>query len=134
MQQHFVTFYSPGTMVSEETTQPIDSWDVEKATAWASSVVERHGATPFGFQFSTRGRGDDDLVSREVKRSGMYYLGGTVLTLDEVEARDDPKDAILIANMRCNNYERIVENNNSWKATRPLNIDDVVLDFTVRKE
>ena len=47
IEQHFVTFYSPGTFVSETSTEPIDSWDVEKAVAMSRGIVERHGAKPY---------------------------------------------------------------------------------------
>lgn len=30
MRKHQVTFYSPGTFVSESSTQPIESWDGSK--------------------------------------------------------------------------------------------------------
>ncbi len=45
MQKHFVTFYSPGTFVSEETTNPIGSWDVAAAMKMAHGIVERYAAT-----------------------------------------------------------------------------------------
>lgn len=130
LEAHFVTFVSPGTFVHEETTRPIDRWDINAALKMAREIKERHSATPFAFRFSTRRREDSDLDSRVVKQSGRYYLGGTVLTLDEIKARNDPKDAVLISNMECNKWGRVIENCNSWKVTQPLEDDDTVLDFT----
>ena len=80
MKKHFVTFLSPGTFVAEESTKPIDSWDVDKAVKMARSIKERHNARPYGFQFSTRERGPDDLDSKVTKQSGVYWLGGKVET------------------------------------------------------
>ena len=131
MQKHFVTFYSPGTFVSESTTKPIDSWDVEKAVKMAMTISERHGARPYGFQFSTRERRADELDSRQAKTSGIYYLGGKVLTLANVEARKDPNDNILISNMKCNKIAAVVENCNSYRSTMELRKGDVVLDVTL---
>lgn len=130
MEQHFVTFSSPGTFVHEETTKPIPSWDVERATEMAREIIERHNATPFAFTFTTRRRDDNELDSREVARSGRYYLGGEVLTLNDIKARNNPDDRILIQNMECNGWDRVVENRNSWRITQPLEADDTVLDFT----
>jgi hypothetical protein len=128
IEKHFVTFYSPGTFVSEMTVEPVDSWDVEEATSKARHIIERYGARPYGFRFTTR-RNDGELDSKEVRRSGMYFLGGEVLTLQQVKDRNDPADRILISNMECNGYEKVVENRNSWKATIPLNEGDTVLEF-----
>jgi len=128
VQKHFVTFYSPGTFVAETSQKPIDSWDVETAVIMAADIKERYGATPYGFRFSTRARSADDLDSKEVAKSAMYYLGGRIETLAQVKARNDPKDRILISNMECNGYDRIVVNDNSWRWTQPLHADDVVLN------
>ena len=105
MKKHFVTFYSPGTMVAEGTTLPIEEWNVDRAVEMAKGIVERYGATPYGFRFSTRARTEDDLDSKVVEQSGMYFLGGKIETLEEVEARNDPNEAILRSNMRGNGYE-----------------------------
>ena len=115
MQKHFVNFYSPGTFVAETTTEEIDSWDVDKACEIAGGIHERYGATPYGFSFETRERKDDELDSKVIETSGMYYLGGTTKTLEEIKAENDPANSILISNMECNGYSRIVINNNSWE-------------------
>lgn len=128
MEKHFVTFLSPGTFFSEETEQPIDSWDVKKAVKMARKVVERYSARPYGFQFSTRSRDDKDLDSKVTKRSPIYYLGGKIETLAEVKARATEKDRILLANMEGNGYARIITNTNSWRFTAELKDTDVVLD------
>lgn len=128
--KHFVTFYSPGTFVAEQTVKEIDSWDVEKAQRMAAKVTERYAATPFGFRFSTRGRGPDDLDSREIRSSGMYFLNGRIRTLEQVKARKFPKDRILICNMESNGYDKIVEKKPEapgWMWTQPFQDGDVVL-------
>jgi hypothetical protein len=127
MQKHFVQFLSPGTFVSEMTEKPIDSWDVEAAVLMAADIKERYGAKPYGFRFTTRERGDDDLDSKQSAQSGIYYLGGKVETLAEVEARNDPKERILLANMKGNGIDKIVINDNSWRFTAALHENDVVL-------
>lgn len=127
MEKHFVTFCSPGTFVSEQTTKEIESWNITQAQEMAKAIKERHAATPYGFYFTTRSRNEDELDSKETARSGMYYLGGEVLTLEDVKARNDPDDRILISNMECNKWDRIIVNTNSWKFTAPLNKDDAVL-------
>lgn len=128
MERHFVTFYSPGTFVAETSEHPVESWDTDVAVKIAFDVVERYGARPYGFKFSTRTRGDADLDSKVSKTSGTYYLGGKVETIDEVRARNYPSERILLSNMERNGYNRIIVNTNSWKWTQPLRKDDVVLD------
>jgi hypothetical protein len=130
MKKHFVVFRSPGTFFHEETTKEIGSWDVEEAKKMARGITERYGATPFGFYFITRSRKADDLDSSVSAKSNMYYLGGKIETLEEVKARATKDDNILIRNMECNGYQRIITNTNSWRVTQPLNTGDVVLDWT----
>lgn len=129
MEKHFVIFFSPGTFVSETTKMEIPSWDIEVAKTMAKTVKERHGATPYGFYFQTWVRNDGAWNESMTAMSNMYYLGGTVLTLEDIP--DTPENKILRFNMKINNYERVIENTNSWKITLPMQKDDVVLDFTM---
>ncbi len=129
MQQHYVTFYSPGTFVSEENVVAIDSWNVNEAIAMARTILQRYNATPYGFKFTTRSRKDDELDSKTTDHSPIYYLGGTIETVEEIEARNDPKERILLSNMKNNGYDKVIVNTNSWKFTGFLREDDIVLDF-----
>ena len=99
MRKHFVTFYSPGTFVAEETTKPIESWDPDEALRMAASIEERYDATPYGFRFSTRARTDEMLDSRVVATSGMYFFDVKVETLEEIEANPEGRE-ILRDNMK----------------------------------
>ena len=127
IKQNYVTFYSPGTFFNEEFTKEIDSWDVQEAIKMSKEITERHNSTPYGFQFITRGREDSDIDSHLITKSNMYYLGGTILTLADVKAKNDPADKILISNMEGNNWDRIIVNNNSWKHTAVFRDEDIVL-------
>jgi hypothetical protein len=128
VQQHFVTFYSPGTFVAEATERPIAAWDTDAALAMAAEITERYGATPYGFRFTTRGRAVDELDSRVIATSPMHYFGVKVETLEEVKARATDKDSVLLANMECNGYDRIVTTTKGWRWTQPLSADDIVLE------
>ncbi len=129
MEQHFVTFYSPGTLLSEQTRKPIEKWDTDVAIEMSKTINERHWwATPYGFRFTTRGRGPDDLDSKEIDRSGMYFLGGRVETLEQVRQRADPAEQILLSNMESNGWARIVvDAGRSWGMKQPLQKGDMVL-------
>jgi len=129
MKKHFVNFYSPGTLVSEVSSKPIESWDVAKAMEMAKSIQERYSATPYGFRFETRERGEEDLDSHVSQISPMYFLGGKIETLEEVEVRNDPSESILRSNMRNNGHKRVITNTNSWKVTLPFEDDCVLLDW-----
>lgn len=128
MQQHFVTFYSPGTFVAETTQKPIDSWDVDRAAQMAKGITERYGAKPYGFVFSTRARGDDELDSKVVSKSPFYYLSGKIETIEEIRKRNDPKERILLSNMEINGYEKVIRMTDGWAWSQPLEKDDVVLN------
>lgn len=128
MKRHFVTFFSPGTFFAEQSEFPIDSWDVEEAKEMSKSVKERHGAAPYGFCFSTRERGPDDLDSQVTESSNMYYINCKVETLAELIVRNDPREAILRSNMEGNGWDKIVTTTKGFRWTQPLKEGDVVLE------
>lgn len=129
MRQSFVIFCCPGTFMTETTQEFIFEWDVEVAKEMARNIKARHNATPYGFYFCTRERKDDELDSSIVATSPMYYLGGKVETLAEVEERNKPSEEILRWNMRTNGYNRIITNTNSYRSTLPLKDNDIVLQW-----
>lgn len=134
MKKHFVTFYSPGTIVSEESTKEIDTWSPQLACELAHGISERYGATPYAFKFTTRERGENDLDSKVVATSPRYFLGGKIETRAEIIARHDPAEKILCENMRVNNIDRVLVNDNSYRSTHVLRDDDVVLDWKPREK
>lgn len=133
MKKNFVIFYSPGTFVAETTEEPIDTWDTEAAIEMSRTIKERHGAIPYGFQFITRSRDDNELDSKKTDASPMYYLGGRIETIDEIEIRNDPKEKILRSNMRANGWDRVIVNENSWRTVLPMKMDDVIVDYLIDK-
>ena len=136
MRQHCVVFYSPGTFVSESTKKEIAEWDPRLAVAIAETITERYGAKPYAFRFSTMlvaapvsdGEGGTLKVEpREVAASGYHFLGGTLETIDEIEVRADPKESILVSNMRGNDFPIVVVNTNSWKSVQPFGEGDCIV-------
>lgn len=137
MRKHQVTFYSPGTFVSEATTRDIDSWDTAKAVEMSEQITERYGARPYGFVFSTHIVADDvpdgeggtlKVQPKTVEKSGIHFLGGRLETYDDVVARNDDKENILRSNMRNNEHWVIVINDNSYRSTLPFNEEDCIVN------
>lgn len=128
MKRHYVTFMSPGTFMAESTTKEIESWDVKAAQAMAEAITERYGAIPYGFYFSTRERGCAEWEPKQTATSPMYYLPHCkVETLEQIEARNNPKESVLLSNMRGNGYSRVIRTTKGWQWTQPLHDTDVVL-------
>ena len=126
MKKRYVTFYSPGTFVAEQTTKCVASWDVDKAVEMMSGIEERYGAKPYGFQFYTMKRATNDMNPHEIERSGMYYVGCRIQTLADVEA-EGSSTRILAQNMRSNKWDSVVTTKEGWKWTQPLREKDVML-------
>jgi hypothetical protein len=127
MKKHFVTFYSPGTFVAEQTTKEISAWDHGIAIEMMESITERYGAKPYGFSFTTKKRGFRDFEPKEIKSSGMYYVNCKVETLEEIQARCEPGESILLRNMKTNGWDKIVTPLTGWSWSQPLREGDVVL-------
>lgn len=125
--KHFVQFLSPGTFSSESTVKEIDSWDIEKAKLMSQSIVERYGARPYGFRFFTEEKSNNESAAQVTATSGIYFLGGTLLSLADIIARNDPNDQILISNMQMNSYDFVIVNENSYKITLPFSDNDHLL-------
>lgn len=126
MKKRFVTFYSPGTFVAEQTVKCVPNWDVKKAVEMMAGIEERYGAKPYGFQFHTMKRGLGDFEPKEIDRSPFYYVNCKVQTLAEVEA-EGSASATLAQNMRSNKWECVVTTNEGWKWTQPICDGDVML-------
>lgn len=137
--KHYVTFLSPGTFFNEESDRPIAEWDPRAAVALADTIVERYGATPYAFMFSTRleaepipdGEGGTlGVASKTVTTSGRYYLGGKLLTVDEIAARAAPDESILLSNMKCNDWPIVVEIARKYRTIQPFEENAVIVDAT----
>ena len=134
MSEHFVCYLSPGTFVSETTYKKIPSRDVKRAIEMAYTVVERHGATPYAFYFVTKEEDPKLFETKVTSYPGLYFLGGKISSIEEVEKRNNPEETVLLENMRNNNWNFIIENTNSYKFTAPFRIAlDVLLPFTPKK-
>ena len=130
IKQHYVEFFSPGRYKAETTMREIDSWDVDKAVEMSKTIVEKRDARPYGFHFITRGRKDFELDSKELDRSPKYYLGGTLRTVAELEAENDPMNRLIIKQMKSNKFDKVIINTNCWKWGVSLLVfpDDIILD------
>lgn len=133
MEWNFVTFYSPGTFFAETTLREVKAWSVPIAKRMARKIQERYGATPYAFRFSTRKRIGKKPDAEVIKTSPLYYLGGVVETLEEIEKRNDPEEKILRSNMKCNGWKKVITNTNSWKITQPFEETDVLLEWENKK-
>lgn len=134
--EEFVVFESPGTLFSESTSKPIARRDPALALRMSAEIVERYNARPYAFRFETRitadpvpdGEGGTLRVEpRTVDHSGRYFIGGRVETFNEVEARADASESILLGNMRCNRMWFIWRSTSGYRSTMEFAERDVMI-------
>ncbi len=131
-----VEFLSPGTFFHESSEKDIEAWDPKLAVEMAETIKEKHGPKPFGFRFKTYLTAEPipdgyggflKVEERKLKESGTYFLGGRLMTLEEVLTRNDPSEQILASNMKGNGYPIVCVNTNSWKSVNPFGEKDFIV-------
>jgi hypothetical protein len=123
--KHFVQFFHVHLGMADSYELPIDTWHVETACDMARNLVRDGTLRPFGFRFITRERGPNDLDSKVAGKSQMYYLGGTVRTLKDVERDNRPDEAVMRDNIRTNGWYGVVHT--TVGMTRQFEHGDVLL-------
>ena len=126
MHKHFVTFYSPGTIMTETTERSIDTWNITKAMALAKSILERHGAWPYGFRFTTRARTTKKLDSKVVNTSACHFINCRLRTRAQVDKDNLPDEEILRANLHQNKITHIAQTIMGWRSSLPLRPGDTI--------
>jgi len=115
----FISFLSPGTLVSEESTFELNKGlDLKKVVKQAEKITERHGAKPYGFRI---------IDGNHKVLSGIYWLTGTVLLYANLPNRHDM--SVLRDNMRINKKPIAIVNFNSYRFTYWFDERDVVIDW-----
>jgi hypothetical protein len=134
--KHYAIFFSPGTLFSEQSTREVSGWNPVEACAMAREITERYNSKPYGFRFESRLVSDDiddghggslRVEPKTVATSKMFHINAVVETLEQVEARNDPKEEILRSNMRANGW-KIAMTTNSWKHCAIFEDGDCVVD------
>lgn len=135
--KHYAVFYSPGTFFLEQTSKEIASWDIAEAVKLSKTIMERYNATPHSFRFETYNtvesikaeNGEEyEVKDKKVKSSGLYFLTGVLRTMNEVQAKNDPNERILMSNMKANRQPVIIENYNSFRFSCFFGEDDAIVD------
>ena len=120
MLKTYVEYLYPGIIVSEGDSKKIEKRDVELAKNEMPN-------NSFGFKFKERTEvetTDGEILFGNFKNeSGWYYIGEEY-SLDRVR-KEKPNQRILISNMECNHWNRMVMT--KFGQSFPLNENDVVL-------
>ena len=134
--EHRIEFRCPGTFVDEHVTRIVkkENLTIKHAVAIYDDMVARHNAKPYGFHLVTEVHGEFERDGKvftspaEISRSGLHFINGKVLTLDDIP--DTKENDILRSNMRGNDIPAVVETRNSYRHNGELGRRDVVLQGT----
>lgn len=100
-----VEYLMPGSFMSEPMVKPISAYSVKEAVdaapddAFCFTIYEVEETPDLGPDFL--------VLPKPKNRSVKHYIGGTVLSVDAVEAMEGDY-AILVANMRGNGWDFVV--------------------------
>lgn len=100
----YVRFLSPGSFCANEWTAPVDSVDPQAVT-WPENA----------YAFTMHERVDmidgPETFKGEAKQIGpvYYHPDSKVVTKEDIAAKGDPRDRILLSNMKCNGWPAVIE-------------------------
>ncbi|MBB6487942.1 hypothetical protein [Rhizobium lusitanum] len=124
MNNEFAVFAFAGNFSSTERRVAIQSRNVEYAEGIAQQMTIECGFQPVAFRFETMS--DDGSIQN---RSGWFYLGGTVETLQDITGKNEPGDSRLIHFLEESGLNKIVTNNCPYLVRFPLRDQDQVLSW-----
>lgn len=121
----YAEFFYPGSFVAETS-------EVQVPDRGIPADVPRgaYGVRFFDRVVVTTTAGDREVETRSERLdiSGVSYFDARVMTLADVE-REMPGERILLDNMRCNRWDRVVRTNRGWM--QPFRDGDSVVATTV---
>lgn len=133
---YLVTYYSPGSFVSETSSARFKNFNLASFVKRAKSISERHGSKPYGFTVEEK----EEPVSMPVvegfkvevepntlSSSGTYYITGNLIFYDDI--KNNKEKAILASNLYNNSLGIGIENCNSWKFTGDFERNDFIVDW-----
>lgn len=120
--RHVATFLQPGFFMPEESSKEVPTRD-------PSEVAKLAPAGTYCFTLHDKEDNGPDLgpdyrvVPVAKNKSGRFYIGGTLHSLDEVTALGHD---ILASNMRANRWDRVIHcPTGNWQ---PFTDDDIVIE------
>ena len=115
--KHYVEFIFAGIMFTDTSSEEIKSRD-------SKFQIPK---TCFGYRFfdleKSKSESGNILTSRRLNESGVYYVGGQVMTLNQIKKL--MPNSILQRNMENNDYKKVVKTRVG--TYQPLEKKDVVL-------
>lgn len=132
----YAQYFSPGTLFPEIQTIELESGSLQEAAVRAKGVIECHGATPYSFDIVTKivaepiddGEGGKlEVSSKEVERSGRYFLGGKIFRYEQV-LEEKGENSILARNMRNQKAPICIVIDNGYRSTQLFQEQDCIVD------
>lgn len=125
--KNFAVFMYDIGFAGETIELPVVDFDVSHVVNYAYGL---EGTKPYAFYFVTKEFNPTTFSIENTRMTNMYYLGGTVLRLQDVPHTKEYE--ILRSNMEINKVDKVVVTRGGGK-TLFVSDDAIILDFFPEK-